>query len=191
MRWFLSRGAPPVSRLLFIESGPRSVAEKVLPRIRNSFGHDIRIDLLTCLPTDPAELRNGDPDSARIWRVTEYRDADSRWDLLCRILRERHPAAVVVCADSPIMLSWKLAAVLLLPAKFIIVNENADYFWLDRGHLSNLKNLSLQRAGLQPDLAVRLLARMLVFPFTLAYLLGYAAWVHSRRAARRARGSRS
>ncbi len=189
MRWFLSRGAPPVSRLLFVESGPRGVVEKVLPRIRNSFGHDIRIDLLTCLPTDPAELGVGNPHSARAWRVTECRDADSRWDLLCRIRRERHPAAVIVCADSPVMLPWKLAAVLLLPAKFIIVNENADYFWLDRAHLSNLKNLLLQRAGLQPDLAVRLLARTLVFPFTLVYLLGYAAWVHSRRAARRALGS--
>ncbi len=191
MRWFLSRGAPPVSHLLFVESGPRRVAEKVLPRIRESFGHDIRIDLLTCLATDPAEPRAGNRHSAKAWRVTECRDADSRWELLGRIRRERHPVVVIVCADSPVMLPWKLAAVLLLPAKFIIVNENADYFWLDRGHLSNLKNLLLQRAGLQPDLAVRLLARALVFPFTLAYLLGYAAWVHSRRAARRVLGSRS
>ena len=182
MRWFLSLGTPSVSRLLLIESGPRSVTDKVLPRLRHSFGPAVTIDLLTCLPTDPAELSPRGAPPARVWRVTPCRDANSRWELLGRLRGERHPVAVVLCADSPVMLSWKFAALLLLPSKFIVVNENIDYFWLDRGHLSNLKNLLLERAGLQPDPAIRIAARALAFPFTLAYLLGYAAWVHARRA---------
>ena len=90
----------------------------------------------------------------------------------------------MLCADSPIMLSWKLAALLMLPSKFIVVNENADYFVLDYGHLSDLKNFCLRRVGVQPDLVVRLIARALVFPFTLAYLLIYAMVVHLRRVVR-------
>ena len=191
MRWFLSRGTPPVSRLLLVESGPRSVAEKAIPRLRNSFGLTVPVDLLTCLPSNPRGLESANSHPARVWRVTDCRDADSRWELLCRIRYERHPVTAVLCAGSPVMLPWKLATLFLLPSKFIVVNENADYFWLDRGHLSNLKNLFLERAGLQPDLAVRLVARAIVFPFTLAYLLGYAAWVHSRRAARGVFGPRA
>jgi hypothetical protein len=28
---------------------------------------------------------------------------------------------------------------LMLPAKFLVINENADYFWLDRGHWPNIR----------------------------------------------------
>ena len=182
MRWFLSRTTPSVSRLLLVESGPRSVAEKVIPRLRKSFGETVRIDLLTCQLGDPVGLAAGNSGNARVWRATNHRNIDSRWELLCRIRYERHPVVVVLCAKSSIMLSWKLTILLVLPSKFIIANENADYFLLDRGHLPNLKSLLLHRVGLQPDLVVRLIVRALAFPFTLAYLLGYAVWVHSRRA---------
>lgn len=190
MRWFFSRGAPPITRILLVESGPRTVAEQVVPRIRRAFGADVPIDLLTCLPTNLESLASGDHAAGRVWRVTECHDTDSRWELLWRIRFQRHPVTAIICADSPVMMPWKLAMVALLPSKFLIVNENADFFWLDRSQIGALKNLLLQRAGLQPDLAVRVLARAVAFPVTLLYLLGYAAWVHSVRLVRLARSSR-
>ena len=191
MRWFFSRHAPEVDRLLLVESGPRSVAEAVVPRIRKLFGEDVPIDLLTCLRTDPKGLNNngtgpntGQNQNARapkVWRVIDCIDTDSRWELLWRIRYERHPATAIICAGSPIMMPWKLATLALLPSKFLIINENADFFWLDRSQFSALTSLLTQRAGLQQDLAVRIVGRAILFPLTLVYLLGFAAWVHGRR----------
>ncbi len=206
MRWFFSQSAPAVDRLLFVESGPRSLTEAVAPRIRKLFGEEVPIDLLTCLRTNPAGLsndglvdddlssdgarlgagRNQDADTRapKVWRVTDCADTDSRWEMLWRIRYERHAVTAIICAGSPIMMAWKLATLALLPSKFLIVNENADFFWLDRSQLSALTNLLTQRAGLQQDLAVRIIGRAILFPLTLIYLLGFAACVHSRRLVR-------
>ena len=80
------------------------------------------------------------------------------------------------------MTKWKWAIATRLPAKVFLVNENGDYFWLDRGHWRSIRSFVLFRAGLTGSSAVRTLARLLLFPFTLAYLLLYASTVHMRRA---------
>jgi hypothetical protein len=69
-----------------------------------------------------------------------------------------------------------------LPAKFLVVNENGDYFWLDRGHWPNVRQFVKHRAGFSDAGIVRAAARVADFPFTLSYLLLYAAAVHLRRA---------
>ena len=74
-----------------------------------------------------------------------------------------------------------------LPAKVFILNENGDYFWLDRGHLGNIRHFVLFRAGLTGAGAVRTVARLLLFPFTLLYLILYATSAHARRALRGSR----
>ena len=181
MRWFFSRATPSLSRLLLIESGPRSVAEKVIPRLRESFGENVPVDLLTCRASEPKGLVGDNPNSERVWRVGNYDSVDSRWDLLCHICYKRYPVVGVLCAKSPIMFWWKLVALLTFPSKFIIVNENADYFSLDYAHLPNLRCLLFHRTDLQPTLAVHAIVRILTVPFALGYLLGYAAWVHLRR----------
>ena len=38
----------------------------------------------------------------------------------------------VICAAEPIMTKWKWWLGNKLPAKTFIINENGDYFWLDR-----------------------------------------------------------
>ena len=116
--------------------------------------------LLTCLRTDPKGLNNngtgpntGQNQNARapkVWRVIDCIDTDSRWELLWRIRYERHPATAIICAGSPIMMPWKLATLALLPSKFLIINENADFFWLDRSQF--------QRAHQPADPARRLAA---------------------------------
>jgi len=182
MRWVLTRRTPRVNRILLIESGPREVAEKLLPRLAGLFGPDVPVDLATCLPEGfpaPAKTNGG-----RVWRVASCRSHGERWRVLREIRAQRHAVAAVLCADTPIMASWRAAALLLLPSKFLIVNENADFFWLDRGSWRLLLKFLLIRKGLYEETAARTLARILAFPFTLAYLLAYAGWVHLRRAVR-------
>ncbi len=78
------------------------------------------------------------------------------------------------------MTKWKWALVAQVPAKVFILNENGDYFWLDRGHWTNIRHFVLFRAGLAGAGAVRTIGRLLLFPFTLLYLIAFAAVVHAQ-----------
>jgi hypothetical protein len=79
------------------------------------------------------------------------------------------------------MTKWKWVLAARLPGKVFILNENGDYFWLDRGHLSNVRHFILFRAGLTGAGAIRTLARLALFPFTLLYLILFAASIHLLR----------
>ncbi len=79
-------------------------------------------------------------------------------------------------------MKWMLAA--RLPGKVFVLNENGDSFWLDHGHLPAIRYFILFRAGLTGAGAVRTLARVVLFPFTLLYLILYALTVHLRRTLR-------
>lgn len=187
MRWILSARVPTITRILLVESGPRAVADAVAPRLREVFGPAVAIDLLTCMPEsqgEPAGMDSGHDHA--VWRVTEHPDNDARWRLLREIRNRRHEVCAILCADDGTMSPWRSAVLALLPAKFLIVNENADFFWLDRAHFSNLSQLALSRAGLLGDSAVRVAAHLLLFPFTLTYLLLYAGYVHTFRLIRMA-----
>ncbi len=186
MRWFLSRRVPETKRILLVESGKREVTEKLIPRLKMSFGENVVIDLLTCWPGLPPQLAP-DPDR-QVWRVTEYTDDHARWRLLRDIRNRRHGIAAVLYAGDPIMARWRAASLLLIPAKFLIANENADFFWLDRGHFNHLVRFWMHRAGLLDASAARTLARFLAFPFVFVYLLGYAAHAHLMRLGRMALG---
>lgn len=189
MKWFLSRRVPPVTRLLLVESGPRSVAERALPLFREVFGQDVPIDLLTCLPANPENFFPGDGAPAgEVWRVTEHPDDAARWRLLKTIRAKRHPVAAIICTGDRTMAPWKKAVLVLLPAKFLVVNENADFFWIDRGHWRAVARFLLYRAGLSEDSAVRTVARIFAFPLSLIYLLAYASYVHLVRFSRMALG---
>ncbi len=185
MRWVLSRRIPDVHRILLIESGKREVAEKLIPHLRRDFGDNVIIDLVTCLPGRPENL---DSDSAKVWRVTDYADDHARWRLLREIRGYRHGIAAVIYDKLPIMVRWRSAALFLLPAKFLIANENADYFWLDRAHFDHLVRFWMYRAGLLDESAARTIAQFLAFPFVLIYLVGYAAYAHTIRLGRVALG---
>ena len=200
MRWFLSGRAPDANRVLLIESGPRELAECVLPKLRAAFGADTAIDLLTCLPTDPAQLNPDQgagegaresagqsvPESIKVWRVSKYADDASRWGLLREIRGRRHGVAVILCAGDGIMGPWRTAALVLLPAKFLLVNENADYVWIDRAHGDHLIRFWLQRAGLLDESAANTIVQYLALPLTFTYLCLYAAGVHFVRLCRMA-----
>jgi hypothetical protein len=82
------------------------------------------------------------------------------------------------------MTKWKWAAAARIPAKVMIVNENADSFWLDRGHLRDLRNLLIERSGMKEMTPLRTLAHAMAFPFTLVTILSFAGYMKSRRVLR-------
>ena len=104
---------------------------------------------------------------------------------LYRELNANHYAILgIVCSDERIMTKWKWAVAAHLPAKVFVINENGDYFWLDWGQWRFIRHFVLFRAGLSGSGALRTLGRLLLFPFTLAFLLLYATTIHLKRAVR-------
>jgi len=178
VRYFLRRRQPPVSRILLVESGSRHLIERVLPGLRQTYGAATPIDLVTCYTGAPEGIR-------AVHRVTDHRAADGRRKLYRALAANRYAIMGIVCSAEPIMTKWKWALAARLPVKVFVINENADYFWLDRAHWRAILHFGLFRAGLTSAGAARTLGRLLVFPFTLLYLLLYASTVHIRRAWRK------
>jgi len=175
LRHFLRTHIPDCSRILLIESGPRVVIERVILHVRELFGDDVEIDLVTCYAGEPAGFRG------RVYNVNGYGGAAGREALWADLVQRNYCAAGVICAAVPIMTKWKWWLAFKAPAKIFIINENADYFWLDRAHLRQLRKFVTHRLGISGAAAVPSLARLVIFPLTLAYLLLYAGTVHLRR----------
>lgn len=182
VRYFLSRKIPSADAILLVESGSRSLVEGLIPGLRETWGEDIQIDLVTCFSKLPQGFQ---AETTRAYRVTDYRGKAARRKLYTELAQNRYGLMGIVCSGEPLMTKWKWALALRIPAKIFVINENGDYFWLDRGHLDPLRQFVLLRAGLAGAGAVRTLARVLSFPFTLTYLLLYATTIHARRALRR------
>ncbi len=175
MRYFFRRRAPSLDRMLLVESGSRQILEAGIPRFHEVFGGGTRMDLLTCLPGLPQAL---DPAATEVFRVTGCRSGADRRRLLAELRSRRYPLVGIVCSDEPVMTPWKLAVAALLPAKVLIFNENADFFWLDWFNRQAIRQFVFYRAGMLDDGAVRKLSHLVAFPFLLAFLLLYAGWVH-------------
>lgn len=165
-----------MDRVLLVESGPRHLIEGLAPFLRSIYPKETVFDLITCYPDHPSGLT---PECT--WQVVAYRDRASRARLFGELRRRRYSALVMLCAGVPIMTKWKWALAVRLRAKVLVVNENGDCFWLDRAHWPAIRRFVLFRAGLSGPGAVGALFRIAAFPFTLAYLLGYAAYLHGRR----------
>ena len=181
MRYFLTGRLPKVNAILLVESGSRGLIEGVIPGLRENFGPEISIDLVTCY----ASLPNGfDPAKTRVYRVSDYRGRQARRRLYGELAANRYALMGIICSGEVVMAKWKWVLGLRIPAKVFIINENGDYFWLDRLHLDPIRQFVLLRTGLAESGAVRTLVRLFTFPFTLIYLLLYATTVHARRALR-------
>jgi len=181
MRYFLRRRVPPLDRVLLIESGSRHLFEKLIPGLRESYGDAIVFDLVTCYAGCPSAFNAA---SGEIFRVTDYSGRAGRKRLYAKLAERRYQAAVMICSGEPIMTKWKWMLAARLPVKVLVVNENGDYFWVDRGNWRTIRRFVLFRSGLSGAGAVRTLARLIAFPFTLTYLMVYTAWVHLRRKVR-------
>jgi len=181
VRYFLRGRYPDVSSILLIESGSRSIVERVVYSLRRGYGDDIPIDIVSCFAAQP----EGFDERTRVYRVSDFRGREGRRKLYRELAANRYPVMGIVCSGEPLMTKWKLALAWQVPAKVFIINENADFFWLDLAHSRQIRRFVLFRAGLAGAGAVRTLARAVSFPFTLFYLLLYASVIHARRAFRR------
>jgi hypothetical protein len=178
VRYVLTGRQPKPSAILLVESGSRGLVEGVVEGLREAWGPDIRIDLATCYSGLP---RGFNPDKTRVYRVSEYRQLGPRLRLFREVARNGYSQMGIVCSGEPILMKWKWVLALGLPAKVFVINENCDYFWLDRKHLSAIRQFAIARAGMAGTGAVRTPARLIAFPFTLTWLALYAAAVHARR----------
>ncbi len=181
MRYFLTRRLPDAESILLVESGSRSLLEGLVPHLRDTWGDEVFIDLVTCFSKVP---RGFDTPRTRVYRVTDFRGRAGRAKLYRALAQNRYSVMGIVCSGEPLMTKWKWMLALRLPAKVFIINENGDYFWMDWGHLAPIREFVFLRSGLAGAGAVRTLARIICFPFTFLSLLLYATIVHTRRALR-------
>ncbi len=182
MKYVISNREPAGKRILLIESGSRSLLEGLLPIILPAWAGNYEIDLVTCFGGLPV----GMPPNGKVYRVTDYGTKEKR-EQLVRELRTRDYAFTgMICSAEPLMTKWKWMLAFRVPAKVFIVNENGDYFWIHRENLAIMREFVLTRMGMEGTGAIRVVARLAAFPFTVLYLLLYAFAVHTRRAVRRA-----
>ena len=174
LRYFFTRGVPPFDRVLLVESGSRELLESLMPGLHQIYPN-MHADLVTCFAGIPAGHR-GD-----VFRVTDYAGPEGR-KRLYRILAERKYSIVgIICSGEPVMTKWKWVLAARIPAKLFVLNENGDYFWVQWSEWKTIRHFVLFRAGLSGAGAVTTIARLVLFPFMLLYLIGYAAVVHARR----------
>jgi hypothetical protein len=175
LRYFLRRHIPPFTRVLLVESGSRSVFDRLVPRLYEVHGEEMELDLVTCFPGAPVGFRG------RVYRVQDYTGAAARQRLYAELAARQYPVTGILCSNEPVMTKWKWVLTARLRSKVFIINENADFLWLDWGHTRHIARLARVRAGLTGSSVIPAVARVLFFPFSLAYLLLFAAVVHTRR----------
>ena len=179
MRYFLTGRLPKATAILLVESGTRGLVEGLIGGLRQTFGDQVQIDLVTCYATLP---KGFEPHNTRVYRVGDYRGRAARARLYRELAANRYALMGIVCSGEIVMAKWKWVLALRIPAKLFIINENGDYFWFDRMHVGTIREFVLLRSGLAGAGAARTLVRLISFPFTLLYLLLYATTAHARRA---------
>jgi hypothetical protein len=174
---FCSRWSPKLDRVLVIESGARAASERFLARLYVQEPAR-KVDLLTCYASPPAAF-----DAARgeVFYTQKARGSRARMELMRTFRDAEYSAICMLCTGDDIMTKWKWAMVLRLPAKVMIVNESADTFWLDRGHLRELRGMARDRIGGAWLIPLRIAGQAITLPFTICILAGFAAVVHGRR----------
>lgn len=175
MKRFLQRSIPELRRLLLVESGSRAVSGKWLAKLP-AIAPEARVDLLTCFDeaSTAAQIEH-------VFRTTDYRTGAARAELLNDLARTGYDAVVILCTTEPLMTKWKWYSAWKIPSKILIVNENADSFWMDRGHLGSIRQFVSHRAGLSGSGALTQPLKLILFPITLTYLLLYAGGIQLRR----------
>ncbi len=184
MRYYRKSWVPPFERVLLVESGSRSLIENLLSGIYANCGPQTPIDIVTCYAGVPRGLNT---ECGRVYWINEYGPAE-RHRLLSELIARKYTIIGIVCSAEPIMTKWKWWLTWKIPAKALIVNENGDYFYVHLANWRVILHFVMFRAGLTGTQAVHTLARLVLFPFTLAYLAGFAGWIHFKRRVRLALG---
>mgnify|MGYP000181254042 CR=1 FL=1 len=171
LRYFFRRYTPDLRRVLLVESGSRFVLEKFVA----SRDASIKPDLVTCYAGSPKGFA-GD-----VFRVQDYTTPEARSALIGELQKNRYDVIGILCTDESIMTKWKWLLAARIPAKLFIINENADWFWIDYAHVALMWHFFSFRAGMSGAGAVTTPLRLLLFPFSVLYLALFAARIHFRR----------
>ena len=134
-----------------------------------------RLELCTCFSGLPAA------EFDRVWRVTEAPSLGAKWSMARAIAGSRPPVAAMLFSGEPILFYWKAALLLLLPSKILLINENGDFFWLDRPNLPTLRQFVGARLGMNGEGMLRGVCRVVSFPFVLAFLMLAGAFTYLMR----------
>lgn len=178
MDLFFSQRIPNLDRVVLVESGSRQLFDAFVGDLYTIHGEHIRVDLVTCFSGVPLGFR---PQNGNVYRVRDYPGLSGA-KRLAGELRQRGPTVLgIISSDEAILLRWKWWLMLTLRSKVFVLNENGDYFWVDYSNWKTILHFVAFRLGLSGANGVLLIARMLLFPFVLAFLLTYAAWMHGRR----------
>jgi hypothetical protein len=173
--YFLSRYIPPFTRILLVESGSRGVFDRLIPRLYEIHGDAMELDLVTCHQNTPVGFRG------RVYRVQDYSGPAARQRLYRELAARQYSVLGILCSNEPIMTKWKWMLAARLPAKVFVINEFAGFLFVDYAHWPNILEFLRVRLGLSGSAVAPALARLLLFPFSLAFLLLFAAVVHTRR----------
>jgi hypothetical protein len=181
LRYFLRpHTAPPIRKILLVESGSRHLLEKLIPNLRAVYGETLQFDLCTCFPGLPTTIGS----NGKIYRTTDFGTNSARQALYRELQANGYDALGIICSAEPIMTKWKWMLVYQAGARVFLINENADYVWFDRLHWQGLAVYARTRLGFEDSGAVRTLARIVLLPLSLIYLSLYALRVHALRALR-------
>lgn len=175
MKYFFRRRIPEPERVLLVESGSRRILEKAYERMRALFPQ-ARFELCTCYPDVPAP-----GGFERVFRVTDAPDTLGKLKMALAMRRARPPIAALLFTGEPILVSWKLLLMLLLPSKLLVVNENGDFFWLDWSNRHAMRQFLAARAGVDGSEVLRITCRVLSFPFVFLFLAGNALFAYLSR----------
>ncbi len=181
MRDIIRTVIPKFRRVLLIESGSRDLLEALIPGIYKNHGVDTVVDVVTCYANEPAGLRGG-----TVYHLGDFGGSMGRHRLVQTLRGNDYNVCGMICSGEVIMSRWKWYLAGHVPAKTFVLNENGDYFWLDRAHAGLIWHFLLFRMGLAGAAAVPTLLRLLTFPFTLMFLVGFATFVNARRRLRMA-----
>jgi len=174
MKGFFQDAVPPARDILLFESGSQDIFARALGAIRQSFPQ-ARLHLVTCWPDSPPGP------FASLHHVRDYRGTGDKLRLLASFRKNPADILVVVCSKEPVMYAWKMLALLAVPSKTLIINENGDYFWLDWHNRRTLRRFMQSRWVIVRKEFLLTGLRAIAFPFTLLFLLANAAFLYSRR----------
>jgi hypothetical protein len=181
LRYFLRpHKAPPIRKILLVESGSRHLIERLIPNLRQVYGEATQIDLCTCFPGAPEAIG----ETGKVYRTSSFSTSAARKELYRELRANGYHALGIVCSAEPIMTKWKWMLVYQTGVRTFLINENADYVWFDRLHWKGLTAYASLRLGFEDSGAVRTLVRIVLLPFSLMYLSVYALRVHALRALR-------
>lgn len=174
MRYFFQGRAPETRDVLVMESGSPDTALRAVSNFSKAFP-GVRFHLCTCQAEVRASIYS------TVVRVTDYPSGWQKLRLLFSFWNFHSKILVILCTGDPILFRWKVLAALLVPAKILIVNENGDYFWFDWHNRRTIRRFLAVRWGVNRSGLGVLFLRLLIFPFTLLYLLATAGFLYLRR----------